>query len=244
MRTKTRIILSLAVAAILILSEVCISELFPASMAAIATTPLIILWSLGSAGAVFAILKMVHSKVLAGMLIVVIIVAGIFLQLWIHPVAEDSNTFTQIRNYWLVYRDFPAKIQYEQLILGNEPEKIAAIVKNKETLPDKILVFAIKYAGGNNQENHYFIELRGDKLVYDSNKLQITEKDGITTLTVYPDTNLSRHYAIKRKIKDLFTLYQISGQRISGDDVVYYASDFKVQSGAHKIFALLLSWKK
>jgi hypothetical protein len=98
MRKRTRLIVGIAVTAILMLNYFWMFWLFPnVSLALIGVFPAMMTLNLGACGGVYAILGMIESKTIAVFICIIFVIPMVLLQMVSHPV--EPSVFRQIDNY-------------------------------------------------------------------------------------------------------------------------------------------------
>jgi hypothetical protein len=171
------------------------------------------------------------------------VIVSICLQLSLHP--SNTNAWVEIYDYSVVFREYPDNIQYEDLILGNEQELVAATVKYHDSLPDRVMVIKISNRTVPfDFTEEYWAELKDNAVSYDNRKILLKENNGTILLVTHPNDSERREYVLK--VKNIEDLFEVGWSEVGpyGDKFLSRsAHDFKLMTGAEKVFAKMLTVK-
>ncbi len=202
--------------------------------------------------AVFIILRNTKSRKRGIVIVVITLFVLICSEITIHPsyLNTHQNVWEEIYDYTVTFFKYPNQINYEDLALGNEPERVAALVKYKDSLPEKIVVITIskKIDEHYKATEWYWAELKDGQISYDHEKFLLIEtSEGLSLITNPNNTSELKTYFIEEwKIERLFDTFPYGSSISSGimlEDafVDRFADDLQLFSGAEKRFYNILS---
>jgi len=208
---------------------------------------LIAIFPLGVGISTFVILKTLNTK-RKPLLILVIVLGTIFLQMTLHPVSTSGsladNTWVEIYEYSAVYFQYPDNVQYEDLAFGKDKERIAASVKYRDSLPNRLAVILVyKDTRFGEIENRYFIELKNNAVSYDKSKFRLEQRED-TIYYLITDLECGEHIDISLRTVDimkLFSPYNGVGWASGTHSFNIYSPEFIPETGAEKLFYKALS---
>jgi hypothetical protein len=245
MGRKQRIITALSVFIVLTLHQIWIRYLFPGGslVGELFLFPLIIVFSLVATFITYISLRSINSRKKASLVILSIILVTTTIQVLLHP--SEENLFDELGEYWHIFREYPDGIEYEDLVSGSRHETVAAMVKYKDTLPDMILVIGVEMWGGPEIEilEEYYVELRDGTAHYDTGKLQLIDTGETTLLIMNPGSPESIECDLETRFENMLNprVIAIIGCQCDGKVISWRAYDFVLETGAERIFTLLLN---
>ena len=201
---------------------------------------------IGMGFAVFIILRNTKNRKRGIVIVVITLFITILLEITIHPsyINTHQNVWEEIYNYTVTFFEYPNKITYDDLAFGNEPKQVAATVKYKDSLPERMAVLTIREETKPYYEfsERYWVELKNGEVSYDHDKFSLTEtSDGLLLIT-NPNSTESREYLLKGWNNErLFDLYQGADISFGDERLDWSARDFELWSGAEKLFYKILS---
>jgi hypothetical protein len=91
-------------------------------------------------------------------------------------------------------------------------------------------------------KEQYFIELKDNLIRYDKSKISLIESSDSLLLVTNPDDSLQKEYLLKGWNSEmLFHLYQGAGIPFGDEWLNQSAHDFRLSTGAEKLFYWILS---
>jgi hypothetical protein len=198
---------------------------------------------IGAGVGIFSLQQYIKNKKKA-LLITGIVLLALCMQISLHP--SRTNVWVEIYRYSSVLVHYPGSTTYDDLAFGNEQEQVAASVKYRSSLPDRIAVITYEEKRDSKWyvSEKYFVELRNNEVYYDQNKFLLVETEKYLLFITNPGGPNRVEYELEhQKIDRLFDLYSGASFPFNGGWVSFSAHEFKLTTGAEKLFASILSRK-